>query len=202
VKTWLLIVAAGWVLTASNAALSAGDATAGKSKSATCAACHGGDGNSANPIWPKIAGQHAKYMVKQLQNFKSGKRDNPTMAGMTAALSEQDMQDLAAYYSGQKVSTGSADPELVTIGEKIYRGGNAENGLAACVGCHGPSGLGNPEANFPSLGGQHSAYTVNQLKAFRDGQRRNDPVTMMRDISAKMTEREMRAVASYIQGLY
>lgn len=183
------------------AELVAGDASAGKEKAATCAGCHGADGNSANPIWPKLAGQHAKYLVKQLQDFKAGDRKNATMAPMAAPLSEQDMQDLAAYFSAQQIKLGEADPKLVDAGEKIYRGGNKTSGVSACMACHGPDGAGNPAANFPHLAGQHAAYIENQLKAFRSGERANDYGKMMRNIASKMTDHEIKAVASYIQGL-
>jgi len=202
VKKWLLAVAAGWILSTSYTISAAGDAATGKTISASCAACHGTDGNSTNPQWPSLAGQHPDYIVKQLQNFKSGARPNAIMAPMTASLSEQDMQNLAAFFSSQKIKLGLADPEMVILGEQIYRGGSLEAGLAACIGCHSPTGSGNPAALFPSLSGQHAAYVVNQLKAFRDGQRTNDHASMMRDIAAKMTEREMQAVAEYLQGLH
>jgi len=202
VKKWFLIAAAGWLLATSDAVWAEGDAAAGKTKSASCSACHGVDGNSVNPAWPSLAGQHPDYTVKQLQNFKTGTRENATMSPMAAPLSEQDMKDLAAYFSSQTINPGFTDPDLVNLGEKIYRGGNSETSLAACIGCHSPSGLGNPAANFPSLSGQHVAYVVSQLKAFRDGQRANDQAGMMRDLAAKMTEQEMQAVASYIQGLH
>jgi cytochrome c553 len=179
----------------------AADAAAGKAKAAACASCHGADGNSANPEWPSLAGQHDKYLIKQLAEFKSGARSNPLMSPMAAGLSEQDMADLAAYYSSQPLNGGKADPALVALGEKIYRGGNATTGVAACMACHGPDGMGNPQANFPRLSGQHAAYTVVQLKAFRAGDRSNDAGLMMRNIAARMTDAEMDAVASYIEGL-
>lgn len=180
----------------------AGDAAAGKAKAAACASCHGADGNSANPEWPKLAGQHDKYLAKQLANFKAGERSNPMMSPMAAPLSDQDMADIAAYFAGQTLNGGKADPALVDAGEKLYRGGNATSGVAACLACHGPNGMGNPQANFPRLGGQHAAYTVNQLKAFRAGQRTNDAGKMMQNIAARMTDDEMKAVASYIEGLH
>lgn len=179
-----------------------GDLAAGKSKAAACAACHGADGNSANPEWPKLAAQHDKYLVKQLTNFKAGERNNAMMAPMAAGLSEQDMADIAAYYASQTMSTGTADPKLVAEGEKLYRGGNATSGVAACIACHAPNGMGNPQANFPRLSGQHAAYIVNQLKAFRAGERANDAGKMMQNIAARMTDAEMQAVASYIEGLH
>ena len=186
---------------AATTSLAAGDAAAGKTKAAACAACHSADGNSVNPVWPKLAGQHAPYLVKQLTNFKAGDRNNAMMAPMAAPLSEQDMADIAAYFSGQTQNGGKADPALVAAGEKLFRGGNATTGVAACMGCHGPNGMGNPPANFPRLSGQHAAYTVTQLKTFRSGERANDAGMMMRNIAARMTDDEMKAVASYIEGL-
>ena len=186
---------------AATTSLAAGDAASGKTKAAACAACHSADGNSVNPVWPKLAGQHAPYLVKQLTNFKAGERNNAMMAPMAAPLSEQDMADIAAYFSGQTQNGGKADPALVAAGEKLFRGGNATTGVAACMGCHGPNGMGNPPANFPRLSGQHAAYTVTQLKTFRSGERANDAGKMMQNIAARMTDAEMQAVASYIEGL-
>jgi cbb3-type cytochrome c oxidase subunit III len=180
----------------------AGDAAAGKAKSAVCAGCHGADGNSTNPEWPKLAGQHAGYLAKQLNDFKSGKRKNATMSAMAATLSDQDIQDLAAYYSSQTIKTGEADPYLVALGERLYRGGNTETGVAACMGCHGPAGSGNPAANFPALAGQHAKYVVNTLDNFKDEKRTNDPNGMMQMLTAKMSPKEIQAVASYVNGLY
>ncbi|HEY9199864.1 MAG TPA: c-type cytochrome [Gammaproteobacteria bacterium] len=180
----------------------AGDAAAGKAKAAACASCHGADGNSANPDWPKLAGQHDKYLAKQLANFKNGDRKNAMMAPMAMGLSEQDMADIAAYFASQTQNGGKADPAQVAGGEKLYRGGNATSGVAACMACHGPNGMGNPQANFPRLSGQHAAYTVIQLKAFRAGERANDAGKMMQNIAARMTDDEMKAVASYIEGLH
>lgn len=200
-KKLFLIAATCTFLGSSLTALAAGDAAAGQQKSATCAACHGNDGNSANPEWPTLAGQHEKYLVKQLMEFKSGARVNATMNGMAAGLSDQDMADLAAYYSKQTVTPGEADPELVELGQQLYRGGNMVTGVAACTACHGPTGSGNPEAQFPALAGQHALYLENQLKAFRAGQRANDAGQMMRNIAAKMSDAEIQAVSSYIQGL-
>ena len=167
-----------------------------------CAGCHGVDGNSANPEWPKLAGQGEKYLVKQLQEFKSGKRDNALMAAQAMPLSDQDMQDLAAYFAGQTQSQGAADESLVELGEKIYRGGNPTSGVAACIGCHGPAGKGNPAALFPALSGQHAKYVETQLHAFKAGERDNDAAKMMRNTASSMTEQEIKAVASYIQGLH
>lgn len=190
-----------FVAHSASAELVAGDATQGKEKAATCAGCHGANGNSMNPEWPKLAEQHAGYLVKQLKEFKSGERTNATMSPMAAPLSEQDMQDLAAYYTAQQLDHGKADPQLVELGEQIYRAGNKTSGVSACMACHGPAGTGNPAANFPALAGQHATYTEIQLKAFRSGERANDYGAMMRNIASKMTDEEIKAVASYIQGL-
>ncbi len=200
---WLVLAATISLAAGTAPATAAGDAAAGKAKSGTCAGCHGMDGNSANPEWPNLAGQHAKYLEKQLKDFKAGTdRSNPTMAGMVAALSEADMADLAAYFSSLPRKVGAADKSLVELGQKIYRGGNPATGVAACIGCHGPTGAGNPAANFPALSGQHAKYVENQLKAFRSGQRKNDAGKMMRSIASKMTDEEIKAVASYVQGLH
>lgn len=196
------IVATCALLGVMTTALAAGDAAAGKQKSATCVACHGADGNSANGEWPKLAGQNVKYLVKQLHEFKAGDRANPIMSGMAAPLSDQDMADLAAFYVNQKVAPGEADPQLVEAGQALYKGGNLASGVSACMACHGPTGAGVPEAGFPSIAGQHAQYTETQLKAFRSMQRANDPGQMMRNIAMKMTDAEMKAVASYIQGLH
>lgn len=180
----------------------AADLEAGKQKSQTCAACHGADGNSTNPDWPRLAGQHVGYLVKQLKDFKAGDRQNAQMAPMASPLSKEDMQDLAAYYSSRKGKIGSTDPKYVETGERIYRYGNADTGVPACMACHGPNGAGNPAALYPKLGGQHAAYTITQLKAFRAGERSNDPNKVMRMVAEKMTDAEIEAVAHYIQGLH
>ena len=180
----------------------AGDAAAGKTKSAVCAACHGADGNSpANPLWPKLAGQHESYVVKQLQAFKNGERKDPTMAPMAMPLSDEDMADLAAYFAGQNKSIGSTDADKLELGEKIYKGGLADRKIAACMACHGPSGAGNPASVYPSVNGQHAAYVSKSLKDFRSGTRTTDPAGMMRDVVKFMSDAEIEAVSSYIQGL-
>ncbi len=186
---------------ASGPAVAAGDPAAGKKKAAACASCHGPDGNSPNPEWPKLASQHARYIVKQLKDFKEGRRKNSLMSPMAAPLSDQDREDLAAYFASQPISPGEADPKLVKLGEKIWRGGNKKTGVSACMACHAPNGVGNPQANFPRLAGQHAKYVEIQLKAFRSGERANDAGKMMRNIAAKMTDEEIAAVASYVQGL-
>jgi cytochrome c553 len=197
----LLLVASIAGLSLIGSAVAAGDAEAGKTKAAACAACHGPDGNSPAAIFPKIAGQHASYIAKQLQEFKSGERKDPTMNGMAAPLSDQDMADLAAFYSSQTGSVGQAAEDKVQPGGTIYRAGNSATGVSACAACHGPTGGGNPMAKFPGLSGQHADYTVAQLKNFRSGARANDAGSMMRNIAKKMTDAEIEAVAQYIQGL-
>ena len=181
---------------------SAADPAAGKAKSATCAGCHAADGNSTNPEWPKLAGQGAGYLQKQLLDFKSGKRNNALMSAQAAPLSETDMSDLAAYFASQKTRLGVADPALVKQGEQLYRGGNAAAGVAACMSCHGPAGKGNPAARFPSLYGQHATYVVKALQDYRGRARENDPNGMMQRVAERLTDREIKAVAQYIAGLH
>ena len=200
-KKFVVIAATCALLGSATAALAAGDPTAGKAKSTTCAACHNADGNSAVAQYPKLAGQSADYLVKQLQEYKSGARVNAIMVGMVAPLSPQDMEDLAAYFSSQQIARGAADPALAPAGEAIFRGGNLTSGVAACSACHGAVGTGNPAAKFPALAGQHAEYVETQLKAFRAMERANDAGQMMRQNAAKMTDQEIKAVSSYIQGL-
>jgi cytochrome c553 len=189
-------------LAATAPALAAGDAAAGQAKAITCAACHGADGNSLNPEWPSLAGQHESYTIKQLQAFKSGARQNVLMSGQAMALSDQDMADLAAYFASQKPARRTADPALVEAGQQIYRGGNKETGAPACLACHGPDGLGNITAAWPLVSGQHATYTAAQLAAYRAGERSTDGDTqIMRNVAARLTDDEIKAVASYIQGL-
>lgn len=179
----------------------AGDATKGATSAAACAGCHGTDGNSPIPMYPKLAGQIPEYIAKQLNNFKSGERKNPIMAGMAAALSAEDVNNVAAYFSTQKVKEGTAKTNgKGSIGEKIYRGGIPGVGVPACASCHGPNGAGIP-AQFPQLSAQHADYTVAQLKTFRTGERANDGAKMMRMVAAKLSDQDMAAVADYIQGL-
>jgi cytochrome c553 len=180
----------------------AGDPEKGKTLSQTCAACHNVDGNSLNPIWPKLAGQHAEYLVKQLKDFKEGNRVNAQMAPMVAALSEEDMLDIAAYYSSTTIKPGSAKPELIEEGQKLYRAGDAEAGIPACMACHGPAGAGNPGALYPAVAGQHAEYTIIQLKAFKTEERNNDANNVMRSIAGPMTNAQIEAVSEYMQGLH
>lgn len=166
-----------------------------------CAGCHSVDGNSVVATNPKLAGLNAEYINKQLTNFKSGERKNPVMGGIVASLSPQDMLNLAAYFSAQQPKPGtSKDQELALLGQKIFRGGVQGAGVPACASCHGPQGKGIP-VQFPRLAGQHSDYIYAQLNNFRLGERANDGGKMMRTIAAKMTDADMKAVASYIQGL-
>ena len=166
---------------------------------AVCAACHGADGNSAIPANPKLAGQHPQYLVKQLSEFKSGKRANGVMMGMASVLSDDDMKNVAAWLASQKPAPGTAkDKDLVTLGERIYRGGVADRQIPACAGCHSPNGAGSP-AQYPRLSGQHAEYTAAQLTAFRDGVRLNNAV--MTGVAAKLNDREIKAVSDYIAGL-
>lgn len=185
------------------ASYAAGNVADGKTKSATCAACHGADGNSLTKIWPKLAGQHASYIVQQLKNFQSKARQDPSMSPMAQPLSEPDMIDLAAYFESQSTEIGFANPDMLELGQSIYLGGNKETDVSACIGCHGPKGNGNPAAKYPALSGQHADYVVKQLKDYASGARK--PIgnaAIMSDIAVRMSETEMEAVASYMQGLH
>jgi cytochrome c553 len=183
------------------AARADGSAEAGQAKSTPCIACHGVDGNSSNPQWPNLAGQHAQYIVKQLQGFKSGARKDPLMSPMAAGLSDADMADLAAYFSSQSRKGGEADPAKLALGQRLYRGGDAKVGVAACAACHGPSGDGNPAALYPSIQGQQATYVEKQLKDYRAGARQTDQNQIMRNIASSMSDEQIAAVASYVQGL-
>ena len=164
-----------------------------------CVACHAADGNSTTPINPTLAQQHPEYLVKQLQEFKSGKRDNAIMKGFAAALSDDDMRNIAFWLADQKAKTGFAkEKDLVRMGERIYRGGIADRQIAACAGCHSPNGAGIP-SQYPRLSGQHAEYTVSQLNAFRSGARKNN--AQMTGVAAKMNDLEIKAVSDYIAGL-
>ena len=200
-KKVLMVVLAGLAVGVATSVWADGNAEAGKTKSAVCAACHNADGNSVNPEWPKLAGQHPNYIIKELNDFKNDKRVNATMSPMAKPLSEQDMADLAAYFSSQAKKLGEADQTKVGLGEQVYKGGNNATGVAACAACHGPTGAGNPAANFPSLNGQHATYVKAQLLNFRSGARANDAGKMMRNVAAKMSDAEIDSVAEYIAGL-
>lgn len=178
-----------------------GDAAAGQAKSALCATCHGAEGNSEISINPKLAGQNVNYLIKQLRDYQSGNRVNATMSAMVAALTDQDILDIAAWYSSQQVTLEGADLEMLELGETIYRGGIKDLSVAACSACHSPTGGGNTPAGFPSLSGQHPDYTLMQLKAFRSGERQNDSSSMMRSTVERLTDRELEALSSYVSGL-
>jgi cytochrome c553 len=166
---------------------------------AVCAACHGADGNSGTPANPKLAQQHPEYLVKQLQEFKSGKRANAVMSGMSAALSESDMRNIAYWLTSKPAKPGFAkDKETVALGERIYRGGIADRQVPACAGCHSPNGAGIP-SQYPRLAGQHAEYAAAQLTSFRDGIRKNNSV--MSQVAAKLNDREIKALADYVAGL-
>ncbi|MBD2857548.1 c-type cytochrome [Spongiibacter sp. KMU-158] len=205
-KTVLMMMLS--MLCATSALALEGDAGKGKAKTAACAACHGADGNSAAPSFPKLAGQGEKYLIKQIKDIKSGARPVPMMAGQTDMLSEQDIADIAAYYASKTASTGQAKEALLAKGEAIYRGGIADRNVPACSACHSPSGQGMAGAGFPALAGQHAEYTAAQLKAFRaamdgrEGRSNDGDIKVMRTIAFKMSDSEIEAVSSFIQGLH
>lgn len=197
--TALALSASSAALAATPAAVPAPDLAKGQATAQVCAACHTVDGSRGSPANPILAGQHPEYIVKQLQEFKAGKRKNAVMAGFAAMLSEDDMRNVAAFYASKTAKPGAAkDKELATLGEKIYRGGIGDRQIPACAGCHSPSGAGIP-SQYPRLGGQHGDYTEAQLTAFRSGARGNS--TQMSQIAAKMNDREIKAVSDYIAGL-
>ena len=198
-KTLYLIAAATFL----SAGLNASAADGGAIYTKECAKCHGADGNSVTPDWPMLAGQHASYIVRQLQAFKDGERTDVTMKPFADMLSEQDMLDLAAYFAAQTPTPKGADPALVGLGQQIYRGGVPARGVAACIACHGPEGTGNPLASYPRVSGQHAAYVTKQLNAYASGDRRSDVDVnqMMRNVASELFEDEIRALSSYVQGL-
>ena len=185
----------------SAAAWSAGDPEKGAAKAVVCSACHGANGNSANPEWPSLAGLGADYIAAQLNNFKEGKRQNPVMMPNAMALSADDMADLGAYFSSLKNTGLESDPSYWEAGEKLYRAGDAARGIPACMACHGPAGRGNEAAKFPALRGQHSVYVIKQLTDYASGARTTGPNNIMQSISKKLTADDMRNVASYLQGI-
>ena len=210
-NNWLMTVSAvailaggmsGASMASEAAAKPTGDPKAGEAKANTiCMACHGPQGNAVVPTWPKLAGQHPDYIVKQLMDFKAGNRENAQMTPMAAPLTDQEVLDLAAYYASQTQAGAAADPALAKAGEQLYRAGNATSGVPACSGCHGPAGMGTNLARFPRISGQHADYVKQSLTYFRDGTRANDPNGMMRGVAARMTDKEIAAVSQYIQGL-
>lgn len=181
----------------------AGDPNAGFDKSGVCQGCHGSDGNSPAGMFPSLAGQPANYLIKQLKDYRSGSRKNETMDAMAAGLSDSDIDDISAYFASQKAAPAGSEAKADTLamGKLIYKGGNMDTGLTACAGCHGPQGKGNGPAKFPALAGQHADYTVAQLQDFKIEIRKNDMNSMMRNVSARMTQKEMEAVAAYLATL-
>ncbi len=195
--TGILLVALCLNLSASD-----GDAAKGKSLTAPCAACHGSDGNSPVANQASLAGQGEKYLVKQMQDFKSAKRKNAIMAPMVSALSEQDMKDIAAFYASQKIQYKAVSDKYIELGKRLYLSGDADRDIPACVACHAVNGQGMAAAGFPALGGQHPDYTKLQLLAFRKGERANDENNVMRDIVAKMSDEQIEALAYFMAGLH
>ena len=186
----------------STASLAEGSKEAGQAKSTACVACHGIDGNSANPEWPSIAAQSPAYVVRQLVAFRGGQRQDPLMSPMAAALSDQDIADLAAYYAAQTIhASGETEPSKLELGRHVYRSGTLETQVTSCAGCHGPLGRGNGPAGYASLQGLHAGYVAAQLRAYKAGTRTTDPNQMMRDVAALLSDEEIDAVAAYIQGL-
>lgn len=189
-----------------------GDPAAGQAKAAVCGACHGADGNSVNPEWPKLAGQHESYTARQLALFKSNQRVNAVMLGFAAGLSPQDMRDLGAWFASQKVQPGIASEEKIPgleetfkhRGERLYRGGDATRGVPACMACHGPAGAGNPGSAYPALGGQHANYTKAKLQAFRGGEIWGTEANgaIMAAVARNLDDNDIEALASYIEGLH
>ena len=181
----------------------AADPAIGQQKSGLCQGCHGPDGNSLGPSWPSLAGQHSNYIAKQIKDFKAGKRQDPTMSAMVMDLSDEDIADIAAYFSTQKLKpvVGEPDNGILLTGKKIYKGGNTYNQVPACAGCHSPTGGGNGPANYPRISSQQKDYLIKTLGDFKSGARANDPNSIMRNIAAKMTTKEINAVATYLASL-
>jgi len=201
----LLRLVAGLLLITSLQAAAEGDAAIGQAKSAICAACHAADGNSTVPQWPKLAGQHADYIERQFNLIKSGARPVPEMTGIVGLISEEDIVNIAAWFASQRRQGGVAEESKVALGEKIWRAGNAKTSVPACAACHGPAGEGIPFAGFPALAGQHSVYIASMLKRFRAGENwgEKDALSQIMDgVAERLTDAEIEAVASYIQGLY
>ena len=199
--TWL--VASSFAVGSAGLQAQEGSPEAGQQKSITCAACHGTDGNSVTPDWPSLAGQHADYTARQLQAYKAGERMDAGMRGFASTLSDQDMHDIAAYFADQTLAVKGADPALVGRGQRIYRGGIPERGIAACIACHGPTGMGNPLSGYPRISHQHAPYLAKTLREYQAGDRRSDATLnqMMRNVAELLLDDEIDALASYMQGL-
>ena len=178
-----------------------GDPVAGKATAIICIGCHGSDGNSTNPVYPKLAGQGEGYLAKQLADFKSGARQEEHMTSMVEAISKADIPNLAAWFASQKRSPGSPNKAKSKQGKKIFHNGIDAKSISACDGCHGADGKGNPAIKFPSLANQHPEYVAKMLKTFRSGTRHNDPGEMMRNVAAKLSDKEIESVANYVAGL-
>lgn len=187
----------------SSVVLAEGNAQAGKEKAATCAACHGASGNeSVLPNVPKLGGQGERYLLKQLHEIKADMRKVPLMAGIVGPMNEQDLADVAAYFASLPAPVGAVEKSKLELGQQLYRAGDAKIGVAACSACHSPDGKGNPTAGFPALTGQDTPYVELQLKAFRSGDRNNDQSDVMRTITARLNDKEIAALASYVAGLH
>jgi cytochrome c553 len=206
-ELWAVRVCSGTIaaifFASAPASAQTGSLEAGRAKSVTCAACHGADGNSVAPEWPSLAGQHPRYIVQQLEAFKAGERQDVSMTAFAMMLSEQDMWDVATYFAGQTPAPKGADPAFVSLGQQIYRGGVPDRGIAACIACHGPQGHGNPLAAYPDISGQHAAYVAKTLTEYKSGARRSDTEQnqMMRNVAEMLLDDEIKALASYVQGL-
>lgn len=200
-RIWVMLLALAPI-----AAMAAGDPQAGEEKAAVCAACHGMDGNSTVSIWPKLASQHQDYATRQSILIREGQRSVPEMMGVVAGLSDQDLADISAFYEQQAIEPGVADEELVDLGRSVYQSGNHESGVPACSACHGPVGNGIPGAHFPMLRAQHADYTVSRLEAYRAGEQNDedDPSysQIMVMVARNLTDEEIQAVSSYIEGLH
>ncbi len=200
-----LLATQSWAAEENSAApFPVGDAEAGAGKAAVCGACHGLDGNSVDPQYPKLAGQSAAYTSRHLELYKSGERENAIMAGFSAALSSDDMHDIGAYFAGQTALTGVADETLVEAGQALYRGGDENRGIPACLACHGPGGGGNPLVPYPALSGQHANYSADMLRRYRDGAVYGEGANaaVMADVAKQLTDQEIDALASYLEGLH
>jgi len=199
-RLWILSITISGAIV-SNSALAVGSVEAGASKAVVCQACHGANGNSANPEWPSLAGIGADYIAEQLKNFKEGKRTNPVMMPNVANLSADDMADLGAYFDSLTNTGLEADPSYWQAGEKLYRGGDAARGIPACMACHGPTGRGNEPAKFPALRGQQSVYLAKQLNDYASGARATGPNGIMQTIAKRLSPDDIRNLASYLQGI-
>ncbi len=199
-RLWILAATISGAIV-SNSALPAGSVEAGATKAVVCQACHGANGNSANPQWPSLAGLGADYIAEQLKNFKDNKRNNPVMTPNAASLSAEDMADLGAYFDSLPNTGLEADPSYWQAGEKLYRGGDAARAIPACMACHGPTAHGNEPAKFPALRGQQSVYVVKQLNDYASGARTTGPNGIMETIAKRLSPEDIRNVASYLQGI-